>query len=122
MAIGATAAYRLMMGRSAATKSGTLALAVRSWRAGLTEPRPTTPPIERVAADARRLRRQLEALPKGTSFVRSIGVAHAYDQVLVLACQQLEIATALLSLPDGRPRILERIRVEFLLGECGLNL
>ncbi|MEP6853589.1 MAG: hypothetical protein ABJA87_13165 [bacterium] len=110
------------MGRSVATKSGTLAFSVRSWRAGSEDLRPSTPPIERVAADARRLRRQLEALPKGTSFVRAIGVAHAYDQVLVLACQQLEIATALHELADGRPRILERLRIEFLLGECGLNL
>jgi hypothetical protein len=85
-------------------------------------PRPSTPPIERVAADLRRLHRLLESLPKGTSYVRAIGVAHAYDQVLTVACAQLEVPTTLLSLPDGKPRILERIRVEFLLGECGLRI
>ena len=82
---------------------------------------PVVPPIQRVAADLRRLHRQLEELPRGASYVRTIGMTHAYDQVLALACQQLEVATRLLDLPDGKPRILERLRLEFLLGECGLS-
>lgn len=85
-------------------------------------PEPTTPPIQEVAASARRLRRLLEGLPPGTSYVRATGVAHAYDEVLATACDQLEVPTRLLELPDGKPRILERIRVEFLLGECGLTV
>lgn len=80
------------------------------------------PPIEKVASDARRLHHLLENLPSGTSFVRAMGVARAYDYVLALACEQLEVPTPLLELPDGKPRILERLRVEFLLGECGLQI
>ncbi len=83
-------------------------------------PEPIHPPIQRVAADVRRLHRLLNALPKGTSYVRGIGVATAYDQMLSVACEQLEVATRLLSLPQGRSRQLERIRVEFELGERGL--
>ena len=79
-------------------------------------------PIEKVASDARRLRRLHESLPSGTSFVRAVGVARAYDYVLAMACEQLEVPTPLLELPDGKPRILERLRVEFLLGECGLQI
>jgi hypothetical protein len=52
--------------------------------------------------------------------VRATGVAHAYDEILAIACQQLEVPTRLLELPDGKPRILERIRLEFVLGESGL--
>jgi hypothetical protein len=80
----------------------------------------TTPPIQEVAASARRLHRLLESLPRGTSYVRATGVAHAYDEILAIACQQLEVPTRLLDLPDGKPRILERIRLEFVLGESGL--
>jgi hypothetical protein len=80
----------------------------------------TTPPIQEVAAAARRLHRLLETLPRGTSYVRATGVARAYDQVLATACLQLEVPTRLLELPEGKPRILERIRLEFVLGESGL--
>lgn len=83
-------------------------------------PMATVAPIQEVAASVRRLRRLLESLPPGTSYVRATGVAHAYDQLLVTACNQLEVPTRLLELPDGKPRILERIRVEFMLGESGL--
>jgi hypothetical protein len=82
--------------------------------------KPTTPPIQEVAASARRLHRLLESLPRGTSYVRATGVARAYDEILAIACQQLEVPTRLLELPDGKPRILERIRLEFVLGESGL--
>lgn len=83
---------------------------------------PSTPPIQQVARDLRRLNRQMQELPPGSSWVRTIGLFHAYDQVLTLACQQLEVATRLLELPDGKPRILERLRLEFLLGERGLTI
>ena len=85
-------------------------------------PQPVHPPIQRVAADLRRLRALLESLPRGTSFVRATGVAHAYDEMLMVACTQLDVPTRILDLPDGKPRILERIRLEFLLGESGLHI
>jgi predicted NAD/FAD-binding protein len=83
---------------------------------------PKRPPIQQVAADVRRLRRQLERLPKGASYVRMAGVQRAYDDVLLVACAELDVATTLGEIPAGQQRDLERLRVEFLLGECGLFL
>jgi len=54
--------------------------------------------------------------------VRSVGVANAYDQMLAVACEQLEVENQLLSMTHGRLRDLERLRVEYELGECGLLL
>ena len=85
-------------------------------------PEPTHPPIEEVAASLRRLRAMLNSLPKGTSWVRSVGVANAYDQMLTVACEQLDVDNKLLSMTHGRLRDLERLRVEYELGECGLLL
>lgn len=114
--------YRYSMVASAARLS-TRALSIRAWRGSARGgPQPDHPPIQRVAADLRRLHRQLESLPPGASYVRSIGVAHAYDQMLSVACAQLEVPTRILELPDGKPRMLERIRLEFLLGESGLHI
>ena len=83
---------------------------------------PKRPPIQQVAADLRRLRRQLERLPKGASYVRVAGVQRAYDEVLLIACAELEVNTTLNETPSGQQRDLERLRVEFMLGECGLFL
>jgi predicted NAD/FAD-binding protein len=83
---------------------------------------PKRPPIQQVAADLRRLRRQLDRLPKGASYVRVAGVQRAYDEVLVIACAELEVDTTLSETPAGQQRDLERLRVEFMLGECGLFL
>jgi predicted NAD/FAD-binding protein len=83
---------------------------------------PKRPPIQQVAADLRRLRRQLERLPKGASYVRVAGVQRAYDEVLVIACAELGVDTTLSETPAGQQRDLERLRVEFMLGECGLFL
>lgn len=115
------------MGRPTTSAPGSrllssLAGRVPGARATPAPPVPIGPPIEKVAADVRRLHRELECLPSGTSFVRASGVARAYDYVLSLACQQLEVPTRLMELPEGRPRILERLRLEFLLGECGLRV
>jgi hypothetical protein len=83
---------------------------------------PTFPPIQQVAGDARRLRRLLASLPPGASYVRSVGVATAYDEILALACRMLEVPNCLLRVRHGRLRELERLRVEFELGERGLLL
>jgi hypothetical protein len=96
--------------------------ALRQRLSGRHAPEPTHPPIEEVAASLRRLRAMLNSLPKGTSWVRSVGVANAYDQMLAVACEQLEVDNRLLSMTHGRLRDLERLRVEYELGECGLLL
>lgn len=117
--------YRYSMARSQTSRTASRVLSGLAERIGARPqarrgPTTTMPPIEEVAATARRLHRLLDTLPRGTSYVRATGVARAYDQILATACQQLEVPTPLLELPDGKPRILERIRVEFLLGESGL--
>lgn len=80
------------------------------------------PPIEEVAGAVRRLRRMLNSLPKGTSYVRSVGVANAYDQMLGVACEQLDVPNELVNSKHGKARDLERLRVEYELGERGLLL
>jgi hypothetical protein len=50
------------------------------------------------------------------------GVQRAYDEVLVIACAELGVDTTLSETPAGQQRDLERLRVEFMLGECGLFL
>jgi hypothetical protein len=101
---------------------------LRLWQAelgGASRPEPDhpkRPPIQQVAADLRRLRRQLERLPKGASYVRVAGVQRAYDDVLLIACAELDVDTTLNDMPPGTQRDLERLRIEFLLGECGLYL
>jgi hypothetical protein len=111
---------RAQTGRTASRVFSGLAERLGARPAVKRDPMPVTPPIQEVAASARRLHQLMETLPRGTSYVRATGVAHAYDEVLATACQQLEVSTRLLELPDGKPRILERIRVEFMLGESGL--
>jgi hypothetical protein len=108
--------------RSTTSRTASRVLSGLAGKFNARDPAPSTPPIQEVAASARRLHRLLETLPRGTSYVRATGVAHAYDEMLVIACTQLEVPTQLLRLPDGKPRILERLRVEFLLGECGLHI
>jgi hypothetical protein len=100
---------------------------LRLWTAELqsgAEPVDTTmrcPPFERVAADLRRVREMLEALPPGTSYIRVNGLRRAYDELLAIACSQLGVQTTIADLPDTN-RQLERIRVEHQLSESGLLL
>lgn len=101
---------------------------LRLWRAelgpaaGLNGSQVKLPPFERVAADLRRVRRMMNSLPQGTSWVRVEGLNRAYDDLLCIACAQLELQTTIRSVPEGDPRHLERARVEFLLAESGLLL
>ncbi|MEP6598501.1 MAG: hypothetical protein ABJB98_03765 [Actinomycetota bacterium] len=80
------------------------------------------PPFERVAADLRRVRRLMNALPQGTSWVRVEGLNRAYDDLLRIACTQLDLQTTIRTVPEGDPRHLERARIELLLTESGLLL
>ena len=83
-------------------------------------PVPSGPPIERIAADARRIRAQLRGAPAGVPVARLRGWAEAYDDVLVTACRSLDLDEQLSTLPDGPVRDLERERVERLLEATGL--
>ncbi|HEX6754974.1 MAG TPA: hypothetical protein VF109_03410 [Mycobacteriales bacterium] len=80
------------------------------------------PPLERIAADLRRLSGARRLLPRGTSRARQQGLLRAYDEVLGLACAALDVPHALAEMPPGMDRDLERLRVEEALRGCGLAL
>jgi hypothetical protein len=83
--------------------------------------RPHGPPLEKLAADLRRLRAEIVE-HKPTSNVRHIGLLKAYDDVLVAVCDRLEIPTGLSGLPIGRDRDVERLRTESAVQEAGVPL
>src|SRR5439155_2090655 len=83
-------------------------------------PRPTDPPIERVAASLRRLDREQSVLPPGTPQARRRALQMAYDDLLCSACRALAIQHELTSLPPGWDREVERLRVETSLERAGL--
>lgn len=83
-------------------------------------PHPLGPPIERIAADVRRIREQIQHVQPGFPVARMRGWLEAYDDVLVEACRALELDQRLTTLPPGVQRVLERERVERLLIQHGL--
>lgn len=78
-------------------------------------------PIERIAADLRRVRRTLAGFEPGTSAVKKIAARQAYDALLVQACEALEVEHRLSVLSQGMDRDLERLRLEECLRERGLS-
>ncbi|WP_370961256.1 hypothetical protein [Amycolatopsis sp. cg9] len=83
-------------------------------------PAPAGPPIERVAADLRRVHRLLVDYPSGTPAARRFGTRQAYDELLTQACRQVGVPHRLAELPEGMDREIERLRVEQSLRERGL--
>ena len=81
---------------------------------------PVGRPIEQVAADLRRLGAQLARVPAGAPMARRRGLQAAYDDVLVEAARLLEVPHALDTVPPGRPRDVERLRLQTALAEAGL--
>ncbi|HWB38333.1 MAG TPA: hypothetical protein VHA75_20135 [Rugosimonospora sp.] len=79
---------------------------------------PVGPPIERLAADLRRLAGQRTGLAT-RSPVWFSAVQRAYDDRLALACRELEIAQHLGELA-GLDLDIERVRVEGMLQQAGL--
>ncbi|MDX8035779.1 hypothetical protein SK803_36750 [Lentzea sp. BCCO 10_0856] len=79
-------------------------------------------PIERIAADLRRVRRTLACFEPGTSAVKKIAARQAYDALLVQACAALEVEHRLRLLPEGMDREIERFRVEECLRRLGLSV
>lgn len=84
-------------------------------------PTPTAPPIERLAADLRRVHNALATFPPGTPNVRRRATREAYDALLVQACAAVEVPQRLDVLPDGMDREVERLRVEEALRAAGVN-
>lgn len=85
-------------------------------------PRPTGPPIEQIAADARRIRAELVDPPPGLPVARLNGWQRAYDDVLASGCRALQLDDRLDVLPPGRERDIERERVELMLERSGLRI
>jgi hypothetical protein len=88
-------------------------------------PVPPPPPLARrplqvIAADLRRLSRQLALVPAGASLVRWQALWAAYDDVLVEASDALEIPHDLPAAPNGLPRDFERVRLVTALEDAGL--
>jgi hypothetical protein len=77
-------------------------------------------PIQVVAADLRRLSKQLALVPSGSTLVRWKALWAAYDGVLVEASEMLELTHELGDQPPGVARDIERLRVVAALEEAGL--
>lgn len=83
-------------------------------------PMPAGPPIERIAADVRRIRTDIRHAPPGMPVARMRGWCAAYDDVLVTACRALDLEQSLDSRLTRVERELERERVERMLVRSGL--
>lgn len=80
------------------------------------------PPVERIAADLRRVRRVLSCFQPGTPASKRFGARQAYDELLVQACRAVDVEHRLHELPEGVDRDIERLRIEESLRCAGLRL
>src|SRR4051812_21945802 len=71
------------------------------------KPAAPAPPIEKLAADLRRVHRILARYEPGTPQVRRLGTLQAYDQLLIQACQAVEVDHLIDKLPPGTDLELE---------------
>ena len=78
-------------------------------------------PLERLAADLRRLREVIRA-DAHRSAAQQLGNRLAYDQVLMQACTMLEIEHDLRENTTGMERDIERFRVEAELERAGVTV
>lgn len=85
-------------------------------------PAPDCLPIERLAADLRRVHRALAEFPPGTPAVRRRAARQAYDALLAQACAAVEVPHRLDTLAEGMDREVERLRVEEALREAGVRV
>jgi hypothetical protein len=82
---------------------------------------PAGPPLERLAADLRRLYPGAHFPQKGVRMPKQRGVLMAFDERLVETARALEVPTTLPDLPaEGFDREAERLRLEHALTEAGL--
>ena len=83
--------------------------------------RPVHRPLQQVAADLRRLARELALVPAGAPVARRRGLQAAYDDVLVEAAALLEVRHTMTLTPAGTARDVERLRVQAALADAGLD-
>jgi hypothetical protein len=102
-----------------------MAMTVRVGRLlGFLPPPPAAPvgmPLERIAADLRRLRVEAGRHQPGMSMAKYRGAVAAYDDALVDACRALDLTTDLSTIPEGVERESERLRVEYELERAGIR-
>ena len=79
------------------------------------------PPLEKLAADLRRLRPEARSPRPGVTMARQKGIVAAYDGVLVATARALGVDTSLADLPEGIDREAERLRLEDALEAAGLS-
>src|SRR4051794_38480898 len=79
-------------------------------------------PIERIAADLRRIRPQARMPAMGTPMVRRRAIVAAYDEALLDACRALDVPTELDRMTDALERESERLRTEHELEQAGVDL
>lgn len=91
----------------------------RSYRAGR-HPESMRRPLQVVAADVRRLGRQITLVPAGAPMARRRALAAAYDDVLLEAALLLDVPTDLNVAPVGPARDAARLRLLAELQEAGL--
>jgi hypothetical protein len=85
-------------------------------------PEPTAPPIERLAADLRRVHRALADFPPGTPAVKRRAARQAYDALLVQACAAVDVTHRLDTTAEGVDREIERLRVAQALRDAGVKV
>ena len=111
----------LLLAHWAALQRGAGVLARRCGLVRPALPPPPGQPIERIAADVRRIGHELKHAPAGLPVARLAGWREAYDDALLAACRSLRLDTELAELPHGVRRDLERLRVERMLDAAGLR-
>ncbi|TDV46330.1 hypothetical protein [Actinophytocola oryzae] len=85
-------------------------------------PVPTAPPIERLAADLRRVHRTLAEFPPGTPALRRRATRQAYDALLAQACAAVDVPHRLDGMAEGVDREVERLRVAQALRDAGVRV
>jgi hypothetical protein len=94
----------------------------RQWsrRRAARHPEPLRRPLQVVAADVRRLGRQIDFVPAGAPMARRRALAAAYDDVLIEVALLLEVPHELPTTPVGPARDAERLRLLAALEGAGL--
>lgn len=86
------------------------------------QPLPEGLPIERLAADLRRVHRDLLDLAPDAPIVRRRATRQAYDALLAQACTAVGVNHELDAVPEGVEREMERLRLEECLRQAGLAI
>jgi hypothetical protein len=94
---------------------------LRERRAARQPEQPQGPPVEKLAADLRRLRAEL-VYRRPTSNLGLTALLQAYDEVLEATCARLELPAHVRELPIGLDRDIERLRTEAAVEEAGIPL